>query len=94
MKFRTAEYDRGGDGTFYLWIGNPFMGTGQKQARVQFSFYSEGVRFTAKAQEINERTGEKMNRQVLESEKQGMQDVIKYKRETRWGFVRFNITFK
>merc|ERR1712037_62021 len=73
MTYKTADFDRGGDGTFYLWIC--------------------GRRFRAKAHEIDERTGEKLNRQVLESKKHGIRNLIKYKRETHFGFVRFNITF-
>ncbi|CBY10796.1 unnamed protein product [Oikopleura dioica] len=77
MKYITADHAFGGNGTFYLWIGT----------------IGKNVKFTAKAQEINERTGEKLNRKELESKKEGHRQLIMYKRETRFDFVRFNITF-
>ena len=70
---------------------------GKKVNSKNFNFYhliSEGGRkFTAVAQEIDHATGEEANRREIESEADGERQTIKYKWETGFLYVRFNVYF-
>ena len=90
IKFKSAMEAHGGDGYYYLWIGN----TG-KTFKLMFLnlILDGGAKFKATAQEIDAITGETFNRQELPNKKDGTREVVKYEKKSKAVFVRFNITF-
>ena len=52
-----------------------------------------GTKFKASAVEICKIDGEEANKQALKSQKDGLRQFIKYKRETFFDYVKFNLTF-
>ncbi|CBY42071.1 unnamed protein product [Oikopleura dioica] len=78
LEFKTAKEESGGDGYFYLTIRNK----------------ENDAKFKAIAQELNSQTGESCNKKELKSkEDEKCGERVKFKRETKNGFVNFNLTF-
>ncbi|CBY41740.1 unnamed protein product [Oikopleura dioica] len=77
MRFQSVSQGEQGDGiNYYLWIGNK----------------EGGAKFKAVAEQINQWDGETTKRRELQSEKDETRERVKYRMESNYMSVRFNIT--